>query len=50
MSFVLLFIGISPGAGSILTRCRRYIYALIVSEGARQLTVALRVKIDELRH
>jgi hypothetical protein len=38
---VLLLIGISPGAGGILTRCWRYMYALIV---------ALGVKIDELRH
>jgi hypothetical protein len=50
MSFVLLFIGISSGAGGILTRCGRNIYALIVSDGARQLIVALGVKIDELRH
>jgi len=50
MSFVLLFIVISPVAGGILTRCGRYIYALIVSDRARQLTVALGIKIDELRH
>jgi hypothetical protein len=50
MSFVLLFIGISLGTGGILIHCGRYIYALIVCDGARQLIVALGVKIDELRH
>ena len=50
MSFVLLFIVISPVAGGILTRRGRYIYALTVSDRARQLTVALGIKIDELRH
>jgi len=50
MSFVLLFIVISSVAGGILTWCGRYMYALIVSDRARQLTVALGIKIDELRH
>jgi hypothetical protein len=50
MSFVLLFIGISSDASGILTRCERNIYALIVSDGAHQLIVALGIKIDELRH
>jgi len=50
MSFVLLFIVISTVAGGILTRCGRYMYVLIVSDRARQLTVALGIKIDELRH